>query len=97
VVLLTFKPEVTRQERDIILNELRSLPSRIPAISEYEIGFGMNPGNATLAIVASFADESGFEEYRHDPLHRAIAERLLVPATDSSMVAQFRTDPGAAD
>ena len=89
VVLMTFKPEVSPGEIDVIAEKLRSLSDQIPAIEEYEVGLGMNTGNATMAVVGLFADEARFQEYNEHPDHRAVAQDLLIPAVERSAVAQY--------
>jgi Stress responsive A/B Barrel Domain len=61
----------------------------IPAIREYEVGPGLNRGNATLAINALFDDAEAFETYRSHPAHRAVAQEHLVPAMESARSIQF--------
>jgi hypothetical protein len=86
---MNLKPDTAPEAVGTILEELRKLPSEISAIREYQVGPGLNPGNATLAIVGLFDDAEAFEKYRSHPAHRAVAQDHLVPAMESAQSIQF--------
>jgi hypothetical protein len=88
-VLMTLKPDIDPGVAATIVKELRQLPSQIPAIREYQVGPGLNEGNATLGIVGLFDDVQGYEEYRDHPAHRAVGRDHIVPAMESVTQVQF--------
>jgi Stress responsive A/B Barrel Domain len=89
VALINLKPDAAPEARGTIVEELRKLPSQIPTIREYDVGVGLNPGNASVGIVASFDDADAFVEYRDHPAHRAVSRDHIVPAMDSGTSIQF--------
>ncbi len=62
VVLFTWMPEATQDQRQAVAAELRKLPSLIPEIGGYEVGpdARINQGNHDFAVVADFADRAGY-------------------------------------
>lgn len=79
VVVLTWVPEATAEQRRAVLEGLATLPAAIPEIRDYRFGedAGLVPGNASLAVVADFDDAAGYQVYASHPEHlRVIAERI---------------------
>lgn len=88
-ILIDLKPEAPAGAAEAILEAVRQLPAKIPAIREYEAGVGINAGNASLSIVALFDDLDGFAQYRDHPEHQTIARDLLLPVLARSCSTQF--------
>lgn len=91
VVLLTFVPGTTDDQRQAVVDRLRALPSTIPQIVSYHVGpdLGLADGNASLGIVAQFADERGWATYRDHPDHVAVINELIAPIKASRTAVQF--------
>ena len=81
IVLLTLVPDATDEQRRFLLEGLATLPPAIPEIDSYRYGTdaGLADGNATIGIVADFADQSAYEVYRDRPVHRAVIEERILP------------------
>lgn len=90
VVMFTWTPEATREQRDAVPAGLARLPGEIPQIRRYEYGPGINPGNKDFVLVADFDTLEDFIAYRDHPAHRAFIEECITPiAADLSRV-QYR-------
>jgi hypothetical protein len=89
VALVNLKPDTAPEVTETIVAELRKLPSQIPTIRGYDVGVGINPGNASVGIVALFDDADAYNEYYNHPAHRAVSRDHIVPAMDSGMSIQF--------
>lgn len=91
VVLFTFVPEATDDQRQAVVDALRALPSTIPQIVSYHVGLdlGLADGNASLGVVAQFADQTGWAAYRDHPDHLAISNDLIAPIKASRAALQF--------
>ena len=90
IVLLTLRPEAGDAARDELVAALRELPAAIEAIDEYHVytDAGINDGNATVAVVADFADRAGYLVYRDHPAHRAVIDSLITPVLASRAAIQ---------
>ena len=81
IVLLTLVPDTTDEQRQFLLDGLATLPAAITEIDSYRYGTdaGLADGNATIGIVADFADQAAYELYRDHPVHRAVIEERILP------------------
>ena len=93
VVLFSWKPESTDEQRLALAEQLRQLPGVIGTIRGYHVGpdVAVNTGNADFAVVAEFDDEAGYLVYRDDPEHRRIIAEYLQPILDSRAAVQFES------
>lgn len=91
VVLLTLDPSAGDAARTHILDGLATLPAAIPEIVDYRVGVdaGLAEGNATIGIVAEFADRSAYVTYRDHPLHRQVIEERILPVLASRSAIQI--------
>lgn len=92
IAFFRFKDEVTNADIDRLDGSLRSLPSRIDAISEYSCGrdLGITDGSWDYAVVADFADESAYEAYQAHPDHVEVSTNVAKPLMAESLRVQFR-------
>lgn len=90
VVMFTWKPEATEEQREAVAAGLAELPGAIPQIRRYEYGPGMNPGNKDFVLVADFDGPEDFVAYRDHPAHRAFIERCVEPIAADLARAQYR-------
>ena len=93
VVLFTWMPEATQDQRQAVAAELRKLPSLIPELRGYEVGpdAGINQGNHDFAVVADFADRAGYLVYRDHPAHRAVIDKHITPIVSTRAAVQYET------
>lgn len=91
IVLLTLQPDTTDEQRQSILDGLATLPPAIPEIAEYRYGTdaGLAEGNATIGIVADFADQAAYEVYRDHPVHRAVITDRILPVLGERTAIQM--------
>jgi len=91
VVLFTWKPEATEEQKQAVHAELAKMPPAIEAIRVYQYGpdAGINPANCDYAVVADFVDAAGYIAYRDHPAHRQLVERYVTPIVASRAAIQF--------
>jgi Stress responsive A/B Barrel Domain len=91
VVLFTWKPEATEEQKQTVHAGLAKMPSAIEAIRAYRYGpdAGINPANCDYAVVADFDDAAGYIAYRDHPAHRQLVERYITPIVASRAAIQF--------
>ncbi len=71
----------TPEQVEELAAALRALPAQVPAIRSYEVGsdLGLGEGRWDFAVVASFDDADGYQDYVDHPAHQAIATDLIPP------------------
>jgi hypothetical protein len=91
VSLLTFTPDATDAQIDAIAQALSTLPARLPNLRAYSFGrdAGINPDQASYAVVADFDTVDDYLAYRDDPEHRRILTELISPMLASRAAAQY--------
>ena len=91
VVLFTWTPEATEEQKQAVHAELPKMPAAIDAIRAYKFGpdAGINPANSDYVVVADFDDAAGYIAYRDHPAHRALVERYVSPIVASRAAIQF--------
>jgi len=91
VVLFTWKPEATDEQKRALHDGLAKLPPAIETIRAYKFGpdAGLNPANCDYALVADFDDRAGYVTYRDHPVHRELVERLVTPISATRVAVQY--------
>lgn len=91
IVLLTFTDDAGDEAVQQVVDQLRTLPSRIPAIRSYAVGrdAGMADGNAHLSAVADFDDAEGYLEYRDHEAHQAVIATYIRPLLAGRSAIQY--------
>jgi stress responsive alpha/beta barrel protein len=91
IALLTFTPDATDAQIDAFAQALSGLPERLPNLRSFAFGrdAGINPGQASFAVVADFDTVDDYIEYRDDPGHRRIIAELLIPILAARAAAQY--------
>jgi len=91
VVLFTWTPEATQEQKRALHAELAKMPAAVEAIRTYKHGpdAGINPANSDYAVVADFDDAAGYITYRDHPAHRAMVERYVTPFVAARAAIQF--------
>jgi hypothetical protein len=91
VVLLTWVPEATSEQKQRVADELRALPSQISGLRAYHVGpdAGIVAGNADFAVVGDFEDRASYLAYRDHPAHRAIIDRAITPIARQRTAIQY--------
>jgi Stress responsive A/B Barrel Domain len=91
VVLFSWTPEATDEQKERVAAELRKLPALIPSIRALEFGpsAGINPGAFDFGLVADFDDADGYRAYRDNPEHRAIVDQLINPIAARRASTQY--------
>ena len=91
VVVITWRPEATAEQRQQAKVELATLPPLIRGLRAYSLGddIGVNQGNADFAIVADFDDAGCYLAYRDHPAHVDIVRRVISPIAQQRRAVQF--------
>jgi Stress responsive A/B Barrel Domain len=91
VVLITWIPEATSEQKQRVADELRALPPQISGLRAYHVGpdAGIVEGNADFAVVADFDDRAGYLAYRDHPAHRAIVNQAITPISQQRTAIQY--------
>ena len=76
IVLLTFKPEASAEQRAAVRTALEGLRTSVPEVRSLVCGsnVGSGPNHRDFAIVADFDDIAAFRRYLASPPHRAYVE-----------------------
>ncbi len=88
IVLFKWKPNVSREERDKLIADLKSLPLKIDVIRAYEVAEDVlhEPRSFDLAVMALFDDVEMLRRYQAHPEHVPIATRLRESGVQSVAV-----------
>ncbi len=81
VVVISWRPEATPEQRQRVSAELAGLPPLMRGIRAYSYGpdAGLAEGNGDFAIVADFEDAGAYLAYRDHPAHRDVIKRVIDP------------------
>jgi hypothetical protein len=94
MVLFRWKEGTTAGEVDALAAALRALPARIPAIRSYVVGADLGLSGAAahdFAVVATFDDRAGWDEYMADTEHDRIRQEMLLPMLADRAVVQLQS------
>ena len=91
VVMFTWSPEATDEQKAAVPERLAALPDAIPEIKEYHFGpdAGLAEGNYDFVVVADFADRDSFITYRDHPLHQAAVKEAIAPIRAGRAAVQY--------
>lgn len=78
VVTFAWKDEVTDAEVAEVLAMLRSLPGKIPGLTDYVFGpgLGLTDGAGDFAIIATLPDAEALHAYLEHPEHVPVGQHL---------------------
>lgn len=91
IVIFTWLPGVTDEQVSAFgraLDGLATLRSDIVAI-RHGRDLAFREGNGDYALVATFADKAGWDEYQADPAHKAVVRDFVAPIQASRLTIQF--------
>ncbi|MFZ0613244.1 MAG: Dabb family protein [Desulfobacterales bacterium] len=96
VVLMKFKPTVTKADIDELEKMLDELPNTIVEIQMYEFGRDVLHTNRSYdyALIALFANEEALRRYQKHPEHVKVLEKLNALCENVITVDFFGTDAG---
>ena len=85
VALYRFKPEISKEEIDTSMDEVRALKDKIKSIVEIFAGenFSKHSQGFTHAIVIKFNGKEDIDAYRSHPDHKPVADKLDEIEADS--------------
>ena len=91
VVMFTWTPEATPEQKERVLTELRTLPPLMAGLRAYHAGpdAGLVPGNFDFAVVADFDDAGSYLAYRDHPAHRAVIDERIRPIMAGRSAVQY--------
>lgn len=78
------KAEVTEEQQDRMLREIRDLQNHIPGVLETHVGKNVSPraGGYAIGGVMKFPDVAAMEAYNSHPVHQALL-KWLVPLIEA--------------
>ena len=91
VVLFTWKPEATEEQKQAVHAELAKMPPAIDVIRAYKYGpdAGINPANSDYVVVADFDNLAGYLAYRENKEHQKIVETFVQPIVGARGAVQY--------
>lgn len=91
VVMFTWRPEATDEQKQTVVDNLRRLPSQIEALRSYHVGpdLGLADDNYDFAVVADVDDVDAFHAYRNHPAHQEVLQRDILPILDQRVAVQY--------
>ncbi len=94
VVMFRWNDAADDAGRQAVADALAGLPAQIPELLDYRFGpdAGLAEGNWDFAVVADFADQSGYEVYRDHPAHHAVIADRIRPLVAERAAVQMITD-----
>ena len=74
-----WKPEVTPNQKEHAIREIRALQGQIPGLVETLVGHNISPRSQgyELGGVMKFADRAVFEAYNDHPVHQKLLSWLM--------------------
>ena len=92
VVMFQFKSTSSEAEVQKVVDAVRALPSKIPAIAEFEYGTNNSPeglaDGLTHCFLVSFKSEADREAYLPHPAHQAFVD-VLKPHLEKVVVIDY--------
>jgi hypothetical protein len=91
VVMFTWKPEASAEQKERVLTELRALPPLMSGLRAYNAGpdAGLAEGNFDFVVVADFDDVDSYVAYRDHPAHRAVIAETITPIRAGRSAVQY--------
>jgi hypothetical protein len=97
VVVVKFKENVSKKEKDEIVAGLRTLPGKITEIRRFEVGLDVlhSERSYDFALVSTFDDPDAVKRYQAHPEHVPLAQRLR-GASASLIAVDYELETPAA-
>jgi hypothetical protein len=91
VVVMTWKPEATEEQKQEVSAALATLPPLLKGLLNYSFGHdaALADGNASFAVVADFEDTESYLAYRTHPAHLDVINRVITPISLQRRAVQF--------
>ena len=92
VVMFKFKDSASVADVKKVVDAFRELPSKVPAVAEFEFGINNSPEGLsdgfTHCFFVTFKSEKDREAYLPHPVHSAFVE-VLKPHLDKALVVDY--------
>lgn len=90
-VMIWVTESATEEDRQGLVDSLRSLPGHIEQIDTYLVGFDpkISPGAPDITIMATYADLEAFNAYRNHAEHVRVVNEVLEPICDRRVSSQL--------
>jgi hypothetical protein len=91
VVMFTWTPDATPEQKQQVLTELSTLPPLMRGMRAFHAGpdAGLADGNFDFAVVADFDDIASYLAYRDHPAHRAVINERITPIRQDRAAVQY--------
>lgn len=91
IVLFTWKEDVSQSQVDALTRAIGNLPEQIPELQQLRFGpdVKLRAGNADYGLVATFADQAGWNAYQASTAHKALIAEYITPILASRVAIQM--------
>lgn len=91
VVILSWKPEASDEQKQRVSTELAALPGVVPGVRDYKFGpdARISEGNGDFAIVADFDGVADYAVYCDHPHHLKVLAEVVRPIMAERSAVQF--------
>ena len=94
VVLYQLKPEVGREDEELLMAEARKKIPLVKGVKNLKVGRSIRGPEKgySIALVMDLPDEAGLESYRVDPGHQKFINEVANPLVSEVLRFDFRAD-----
>ena len=91
VVMVKWKPEASKAQREAAVSGIRSLPHKISQIRQFSLGenAGIDKDAFDLVVVADFDNAEGYAAYRDNPDHGVLLQNVIRPIVATRAAIQY--------
>lgn len=91
VVLVKFRPETTKAQKDAVISELLSLKAKIPGILDMHCNYNINPRGQgyEIGLSARFESKEALDVYGPHPEHRKVVDFMHEVGAIDTLVVDF--------
>lgn len=90
-VLLKFSDDTTEDQRQAVIEAMRSLPDHIEQCRTYVVGFnaGDRDDNYDIAAVGDFESKADYDIYAEHPYHLKVIQESIAPVLAGRAAIQY--------
>jgi hypothetical protein len=91
LVLIKYKADTTAEQKQQLIDGLKSLKGRIDGIEELTVGenFSERAHGFQIGVLVRFRDRASLEAYGPHPVHQEVVQRDLLPIKEDVIVVDF--------
>lgn len=91
IVIFSWVPDVSAEQLGGLRQQFDELAAQVAGFTTIRHGpdLRIRSGNGDYALIATFADRSGWDEYQQHPAHKAFVRDVVTPIQASRLTIQF--------